>query len=39
MEAIVTLAEVQEIQGDPSGLVEAVVMESRVDKGKGFNFH
>lgn len=34
-DAIITQAEIQELQGDPSGLVEAVVVESRVDKGKG----
>ncbi|XP_072032558.1 translation initiation factor IF-2, mitochondrial-like [Amphiura filiformis] len=35
MEAIITLAEVQEIRGDSTGAAEAVVIESKVDKGKG----
>ena len=35
MEAIITQAELQEIKGDPTGFVEAVVVESKVDKGKG----
>ncbi|XP_033629292.1 translation initiation factor IF-2, mitochondrial-like [Asterias rubens] len=34
-ESIVALAEVLEVGGDPDGLVEATVVESRVDKGKG----
>lgn len=35
LESILTLAEVLEIKGDPKGLVEGVVLESKVDKGRG----
>ncbi|KAM9062480.1 translation initiation factor IF-2, mitochondrial isoform X1 [Sarcophilus harrisii] len=34
-EATVALAEILELKGDPTGLVEAIVVESRTDKGKG----
>ena len=34
-ESIVALSEILEIGGDPEGHVEATVVESRVDKGKG----
>ena len=34
-EAILLLAEVCEIKGDPSGPVQGVVIETRVDKGLG----
>ncbi|XP_019630698.1 PREDICTED: translation initiation factor IF-2, mitochondrial-like [Branchiostoma belcheri] len=35
-EAIVTQAEVMEVKGDNTGPVEATVIESRTDKGKGY---
>lgn len=34
-DAIVTLAEVVDIRGDPTGYVEGVVIESRLEKGRG----
>ncbi|PIK51694.1 putative translation initiation factor IF-2, mitochondrial [Apostichopus japonicus] len=34
-DAIITQAEIQELKADRSGPVEAVIVESRVDKGKG----
>ncbi|XP_029107214.1 translation initiation factor IF-2, mitochondrial isoform X1 [Scleropages formosus] len=34
-EATVTLAEVMELKGDPTGFAEGTVIESRTDKGKG----
>lgn len=34
-EAIITQAEIMEISGDPTGLVEGRVVESKTDKGKG----
>ncbi|XP_036604893.1 translation initiation factor IF-2, mitochondrial isoform X2 [Trichosurus vulpecula] len=34
-EATVALAEILELKGDPTGLVEAIVVESRTDKGRG----
>lgn len=35
MEALVVQAELLEVGGDPTGLVEAVVVESRLDQNKG----
>ena len=34
-EKIVALAEILEIRGDPNGLTEGHVIESRLDKGRG----
>ena len=35
-DAIVVQSEVMELKGDPHGKVEAVVIESKVDQGKGY---
>ena len=35
LEAIVTQAELMEIKADPVGMVEAVVIESKTDPGRG----
>ena len=34
-EAIIAQAEIMELKGDSQGLVEAVVIESKIDQGKG----
>ena len=35
-ESIVTLSEIMDLRGDPTGPCEAVVIESKLDKGRGY---
>jgi translation initiation factor IF-2 len=37
-DAIITLADIMEIKGDPSGPVEAAIIESRIVRGKGYTY-
>jgi translation initiation factor IF-2 len=37
-ETILVVSELADLQGDPTGPVEAVIIESRLDKHKGYSF-